>query len=157
MALYKKKDVDKRLKGLGASPLYKEGRDFASEFLDVKIKGIPITHGKRKGKGMIPPYSLNRLARELSSIALSHHYTHGGDVKWFKKVLSGREKPESLDAIVVSSIVLGLVLIAVITFFIPADITGYIVYNNQLLSPLAIIGFIVLIIAGYLYWRKSRT
>jgi hypothetical protein len=123
MTNYEKKDVDKRLRQLGAESLYKQGRDFETKYKGVKITGLTITHPDNE----LPDLSVNKLGRRIANIG---HF----DEQKVKSFLKGRlRKPKRhvpLETILTSIIAMFSITALYLTMIQQNVLTGFAFVDN---------------------------
>ena len=149
MAIYKKRDVDKRLADIGAEPLYKEGRDYCTTYNGVRIPGIIVTHPGNE----VPDIAVNKLARKIAEVGSL-------DVKYLKGVLTGRKKIKGgLEGLTAGIIALSSVLVLLVAIQ-QNVLTGFAVAENIPESSLNVgISICILGLVGlitYFIYKKKK-
>jgi len=146
--MYKKRDINKRLKALKASELFKSGYDYATNYKGVRIPGIKVT---RPG-GEIPDVSIIKIARRISEI-------DNTDPNYIKKVLKGKEKPQRLGGLerlaTPAIIILSIGLVSLI--LIQQNITGFAIAQN-VSNTTSLVGIFICVIGiiGLLFYKFKK-
>lgn len=146
MSMYKKRDIDERLRNLGATPLYKEGWDYAVTYKGVRIPGIKVTHPGNE----IPDGAVSKLAREIADIG----NLNSNDVK---KVLRGMRP--SLDTGLNSGILTASFVLIMLIISRTKILTGNVIGNIPYSALNGLIILVVFIILGLLLlkFRKDNS
>lgn len=145
MGFEKKRVIDDRLKGIGASRLYQKGHHLSCTYLGQELpEPIFLTHGHRTKRGELTDLALNRLAHGLYAIDERVHGENARPIKWYKKVLKGKIKARRVGGIEeIVTLIIGLILVSVFSF--KFSITGNFVLESGTVNPFILISILSLI------------
>lgn len=147
MPNYKKRDIDSRLKDLGAEPLHKQGWDFETTYKRFKIPGIIVTHPDNE----VPDIAVNKLARKIADIGKY-------DISLVKNVLKGRttvKKLGGVEKLVTPAIIIFSIGLVVFTLA-RANITGAVIGISNTTSNIGMVVCVLGIIGLLIYKKRCK-
>ncbi len=144
MKYYPLREINKRLKKLGAQRLHRDASkfDYATFYYGKRIPGIKVTHGRNTQANEVPEYAVQKLARRLSKIAESQQLPSPHSKTYFVDVLKGKKKIKKQRKGRLEDILILLLIFSGLCYF-SGDITGFTILTTQTQKSFSFIIFII--------------